>query len=137
DLPRRRRRCGHPSPPPPHPDPKPGPSHPPQHPRVPLPNRPPPPAPRLASLTRRRCSSDSAQLASRGLSTLSPRPRAPTKQLGPSRPTARTPDSSNSPRGRQAGEKGPDARRRPKAGGEAESFYVEPATKGANEAAGP
>ena len=35
------------------------------------------------------------------------------------------------------GEKRPDARRRPKAAGEAYSLYVEPAAEGANEAAGP
>ena len=32
----------------------------------------------------------------------------------------------------QAGEKGPDARRRPKAAGEAYFLYVEPAVEGAN-----
>ena len=37
----------------------------------------------------------------------------------------------------QGGEKGPDARRRPKAAGEAYFLYVEPAAEGANEAAGP
>ena len=35
------------------------------------------------------------------------------------------------------GEKGPVARRRPKAAGEAYSLYVEPAAEGANEANGP
>ena len=35
------------------------------------------------------------------------------------------------------GEKGPYARRRPKAAGEAYSLYVEPAAEGANEADGP
>ena len=35
------------------------------------------------------------------------------------------------------GEKGPAARRRPKAAGEAYSLYVEPAVEGANEADGP
>ena len=38
---------------------------------------------------------------------------------------------------RQGGEKGSDARRRPKAAGEAYSLYVEPAAEGANEADGP
>src|SRR5216684_1558550 len=37
----------------------------------------------------------------------------------------------------QAAQKGPDARRRPKAAGEAYSLYVEPAVEGANEADGP
>ena len=37
----------------------------------------------------------------------------------------------------QAAEKGPDARRRPTAAGEAYSVYVEPAAEGANEADGP
>jgi hypothetical protein len=37
----------------------------------------------------------------------------------------------------QGGEKGPDARRRPKAAGEAYSLYVEPAAEGGNEADGP
>src|SRR4029450_6531588 len=37
----------------------------------------------------------------------------------------------------QAVEKGPAARRRPKAAGEAYSLYVEPAAEGANEADGP
>jgi hypothetical protein len=37
----------------------------------------------------------------------------------------------------QAAQKGPDARRRPKAAGEAYSLYVEPAAEGANEADGP
>ncbi len=37
----------------------------------------------------------------------------------------------------QGGEKGPDARRCPKAAGEAYFLYVEPAAEGANEAAGP
>ncbi len=36
----------------------------------------------------------------------------------------------------QAGEKGPDARRSPKAAGEAYPWYVEPAAEGANEADG-
>src|SRR5258705_12485068 len=35
------------------------------------------------------------------------------------------------------GERGPDARRRPKAAGEAYFLYVEPAAEGANEADGP
>src|SRR5438067_13775772 len=38
---------------------------------------------------------------------------------------------------RRAVEKGPDARRRPKAAGEAYFEYVEPAAEGANEADGP
>src|SRR5258707_13568625 len=37
----------------------------------------------------------------------------------------------------QAAQKGPDARRRPKAAGEAYPWYVEPAVEGANEADGP
>jgi hypothetical protein len=37
----------------------------------------------------------------------------------------------------QSDEKGPDARRRPKAAGEAYSLYVEPAVEGDNEADGP
>ena len=37
----------------------------------------------------------------------------------------------------QAGEKGPDARRRPKVAREAYSLYVERAAEGANEADGP
>ena len=37
----------------------------------------------------------------------------------------------------KAGEKGPDARRRPKAAREAYSLYVERAAEGANEADGP
>src|SRR2546427_3325428 len=37
----------------------------------------------------------------------------------------------------QVAQKGPDARRRPKAAGEAYSLYVEPAAEGANEADGP
>src|SRR5207244_12939218 len=37
----------------------------------------------------------------------------------------------------QAAQKGPDARRGPKAAGEAYSLYVEPAAEGANEADGP
>ena len=37
----------------------------------------------------------------------------------------------------QAAQKGPDARRRPRAAGEAYSLYVEPAAEGANEADGP
>src|SRR5258707_14874156 len=37
----------------------------------------------------------------------------------------------------QAAQKGPDARRRPKAAGEAYPWYVEPAAEGANEADGP
>jgi hypothetical protein len=37
----------------------------------------------------------------------------------------------------QAGEKGPDARRRPKVAREAYSLYVERAVEGANEADGP
>jgi hypothetical protein len=36
-----------------------------------------------------------------------------------------------------AGEKGPDARRRPKAGREAYSLYVERPVEGGNEGAGP
>src|SRR2546428_5755000 len=43
-----------------------------------------------------------------------------------------TPDQS-----RQAAQKGPDARRRPKVAREAYSLYVERAIEGANEAAGP
>src|SRR5437867_10488589 len=57
--------------------------------------------------------------------TLSVRPRAPTKQMGPS------------PRSGQGEEKGPAARRRPKAAREAYSLYVERAAEGANEADGP
>ena len=41
------------------------------------------------------------------------------------------------PPGAQAVEKGPAARRRPKAAGEAYSLYVEPAAEGANEADAP
>src|SRR5882724_13629367 len=65
----------------------------------------------------------------RTLCTLSPPPRAPTKQLPP-------PRFLGSSAG-QAAEKGADARRRPRAAGEAYSLYVEPAAEGANEAAAP
>src|SRR5713226_164467 len=45
--------------------------------------------------------------------------------------------SLSGPSTSQAAQKGPDARRRPTAAGEAYSLYVEPAAEGANEADGP
>src|SRR5438477_2636840 len=65
--------------------------------------------------------------------TLSVRPRAPTKQMGPYRRSG-TPSRKGSG---QSEEKGPAARRRPTAAREAYSLYVERAAEGANEADGP
>src|SRR5207237_1807656 len=57
----------------------------------------------------------------------------------PPRPwsTASSPSTDGPISTQQAAQKGPDARRRPKAAGEAYSLYVEPAVEGANEADGP
>src|SRR5206468_11032849 len=71
------------------------------------------------------------QRARRTFCTLSPQPRAPTKQMPPYRPRKLPPSA------RQAAEKGAAARRRPKAAGEAYFLYVEPAAEGANEADAP
>src|SRR6185295_20000035 len=64
------------------------------------------------------------QPARRTCRTLSRLSRAPTKQR-------------SSEKAGQSDEKGPAARRRPKAAGEAYFPYVEPAVEGANEADGP
>src|SRR5207249_2858315 len=72
--------------------------------------------------------------------TLSVRPRAPTKQMGPSRRPrcyARSEQRAKPPPGQPGDEKGPAARRRPKAAREAYFLYVERAAEGANEADGP
>src|SRR5262252_8418118 len=89
--------------------------------------------------------------ARRTFCTLSAQARAATKQLGPSgRSLASSPEAAKinaAPRPgdwfcyprevRQGDEKGPAARRRPKAGREAYFLYVERPGEGGNEAAGP